>query len=335
MMTIEHPLVATTFTIKQCQTIMAPILKEALHSVKVQKRLPQVLVYGPTKYQGLGIHDPWTMQLISHLQCILRHCTRFTITGLLHNTNMDNLTLELGSSLPFWQLEYDDWQPIATHSWITKTWRDLQLTPLTIKGPMNIPKARRLQDVFLMEDSFVAMGLEGDDLRLLNDMRMFKQVIRLSDITSADGQVILKSFLDDGSRPTHPSPYRWPRCYKPSASQVNLWQTTLLACYCIHGTKLAHPLSQWLAEDPPESWDWWFSEALNCLLQFQDGTWVKWNSIGIQYQWHRFQSALPSSLTLYPSLQSELLSKSLDSAVAYSLQVLRNPLPLSHNHTPS
>jgi hypothetical protein len=171
----------------------------------------------------------------------------------------------------------------------------------TIKGPMNIPKARCLQDVFLM-DSFVAMGLEGDDLRLLNDMRMYKQVIHLSDITSADGQVILKSFLD-GSRPTHPSPYRWPRCYKPSAYLK-----------CTYGRQLSWHVTVSTALNWPTLLVYgWLKTLLNLgnggslrpltvssnfkMALGSNGTPLVFNIKGIAF------SALPSSLTLYLSLQ--------------------------------
>ena len=296
MKTIEHPLVATSLTPKHCSRIMSPILKAALHSVRVQKNLPRPLVYGPIKYQGLGVSDPWAIQLIHHLHCILRHCSRYTITGLLHNANMENLVLELGSGSSFWQLDYELWSPLATPSWITTTWKDLQATALSLQGPLILPTARRLHDVFLM-DAIVSMGVSADDLRSLNDMRMFKQVIRLSDITSADGIYLLDKFLD-GSPPNHPSAYVWPRAYRPSPNQVLLWRTTIMACFVQHSRRLAIPLGHWLPDDPNELWDWWHSPSLSCILKSDNGQWIKWNDTGIQYGRPSFQR---SAIT-YPTL---------------------------------
>jgi hypothetical protein len=59
MKTIEYPLVATSFTPKQCSKFMAPILTAGLHGVHVQSNMPRILVYTPLRYQGLGIRDPW------------------------------------------------------------------------------------------------------------------------------------------------------------------------------------------------------------------------------------------------------------------------------------
>ena len=68
---IEYPLVVTTFTRDDCAYIMALILTAGLLSVRVQQNMPQTLVYAPLKFQGLGISDPWAVQLIEHLHVIL------------------------------------------------------------------------------------------------------------------------------------------------------------------------------------------------------------------------------------------------------------------------
>jgi hypothetical protein len=243
--------------------------------------MPRSLVYGPKRYQGLGIDDPWASQIIAHLHCILRHCTRHTITGLLHNANMENLTLELGSAKPFWDLDYTDWSPLATKSWITSTWHDLKQTPLTLKDPMTIPTACRSNDVFII-DAIVAMHLDEKDLISLNETRMYKQVLRLSNMTSADGKFLLEQFLNNSS-PTHPSAFEWPRCYRPSPNQISLWRTTILACFSLHQLRLHTPLGAWTHDDPPQLWEWWNAPSLNCLFQSLNRQWLKWNSTGVQY----------------------------------------------------
>ena len=183
---IQYPLTATSLTRDQCSKVMAPILKALLASVRVQSNLSRTLVYAPAKFQCLAIDDTWAIQLIKHLHCILRHCSRDTVTGSKILSNMENLTLELGSGTSFWDLDYTLWECLATPSWITYTWRELDKTELSLRGPMELLKPQRVDDVFLM-DAFVALDLDPADLISLNDVRMYKQVTRLSDIVSADG----------------------------------------------------------------------------------------------------------------------------------------------------
>ena len=168
----------------------------------VQRNMPRKLVYGPSKYQCFGIHDIFATQLIQHLQCILRHGTRPTITGEGIKSTMENLILELGSGTPFWQLDPIPWSPLATPSWVAATWCHLAKTDLSLQGPMPQMKAQREHDVFIM-DSFMTLELSEETLISLNDVRMFKQVTRLSDITSADGTTILETFLSSSLNPSY------------------------------------------------------------------------------------------------------------------------------------
>ena len=213
MKTIEYPLVVTTFTPQECAHIMAPILKAGLHAVRVQRLLPRTLVYAPLKYQGLGIPNPWITQLIEHIHVFLRHGTRNTLPGQLLRTNLENLTLELGSAEPFWNLDYPTWEPLVTPSWLKATWRDLHASSLSLQGPLSRLPLARIHDVCLM-DRFVAEGMPAEHLCILNDVRMFKQVTRLSDITTADGIYIDHTALTNQA-PSRPSLYEWPRCTRP------------------------------------------------------------------------------------------------------------------------
>ena len=83
MKTIEYPLVTTSFSKKDCAYFMAPILRCGLQSVHIQHQLPRALVYAPLKYQGVGLHDPWVTQLVSHLHVFLRHSHHESIPGTL------------------------------------------------------------------------------------------------------------------------------------------------------------------------------------------------------------------------------------------------------------
>jgi hypothetical protein len=136
---------------------------------------------------------------------------------------------------------------LATDSWITNTWRDLSSTPLTLKGLLILPTAQRENDTFLME-AFLQMDLSIDDLISLNNVRMFKHVLRLSDMCSADGTKILASFLTS-STSSHASAYEWPQCYCPNATQIAFWNpTAVLHCFVGHHLthcRLQQPLGNW------------------------------------------------------------------------------------------
>jgi len=50
-----NPLATTTFTVKQCTTIMKPVLSDGLPKAGIVCTVPRALVHGPLCYSGLNI----------------------------------------------------------------------------------------------------------------------------------------------------------------------------------------------------------------------------------------------------------------------------------------
>ena len=127
---------------------------------------------------------------------------------------MEGLTLELGSSKPFWELPYKDWSVLATDHWLTSTWKDLSATDLTLRGPMEMIEPQRQHDRHL-NDLFFAVGSRGGEFRRLDRCKMFLKINTLADATTADGRKIEPDVLA-GNPLDRNSPYDWPRVHPPS-----------------------------------------------------------------------------------------------------------------------
>jgi hypothetical protein len=84
-------------------------------------------------------------------------------------------------------------------------------------------------DLFLI-DVFVALNLAPEDLITLNEVRMYKKVSRLSDITSADGTLLIELYLTSAS-PSHKTTFEWPRCQRPTPNHIALWKDTVVLSF--------------------------------------------------------------------------------------------------------
>ena len=220
MNTIKYPLVTTSFTQKECAYIMSPILTSGLHAIRLQKHLPQTLVYAPIKYQGIGLPNPWITQLIEHIHVFLRHICSQSLQGQLLRSNVQNLVLELGSGHPIWSLPYATWAPIIADGWLKLTWQDLRSVNLSLRGPSPVIPMTQVHDTFLM-DTFMAHDATPLQLRSLNKVRMFKQVTRLSEIVTANGIFLDQTYLT-ASPPTRQRPCEWPRTTRPNPTALQL-----------------------------------------------------------------------------------------------------------------
>jgi len=72
---LHYPLVTTTFSRKQCEKIMLPILQQGPPQAGVIRTFPRALVlivaHGPMDYGGLDIPHLFTEQIITHIHTIL------------------------------------------------------------------------------------------------------------------------------------------------------------------------------------------------------------------------------------------------------------------------
>jgi len=94
-----YPLIATTFTEKQCETLLKPVLNQGLPAMGINRNFPRVVVHGPLAYQGLNFPNLFTEQLILHIWTLVKYGSHSAdITGNLIQANAGLLRLETGIS---------------------------------------------------------------------------------------------------------------------------------------------------------------------------------------------------------------------------------------------
>ena len=227
MKTIEYPLLATSFTKKELDDLMRPLLQLSLNKVQCNKYFPRKLVYGTLETRGLDLKDPFQLQLIFHLQAILRHGHRDSPSWDLLNENMELVQYHLGASVPFWSLPFSEWGFLAPDGWMKRTWEDLWDSSLSLKGPSFCDEAQRLQDVFLME-AFLEQNPEKEEALLLKDCRLFLGVTTLSQISTACGsRITTEAWTGRGFNAVHAPPGF--RTHRPPAKAWKVWRKYLRA----------------------------------------------------------------------------------------------------------
>ena len=151
---LHYPLAANTMTEKECNFIMSPVLQGGLSCSGIVRTLPHTLVYGTTKYQGLGIPSLYTEQGIAHILKLLQHGHQPSITGDLLWASLQALQVELGiSGFPLEQ-HFPRVGFLATdHCWVKHAWKFMSSSGFTIQSSALDPslKLRRGNDSFLME----------------------------------------------------------------------------------------------------------------------------------------------------------------------------------------
>ena len=260
--TMQYPTPATTLSKVQCDKILSPLLQAGLPSAGVSRNFPRVLVYGPTKFQGLGVTSLYTTQGLEHIERLLKFGTsKKHLTGKILRHLLEALKVELGTNGSVLSLPFATWSHLATKSWLTHTWKFLAEHGMRISDGSADFTFRREHDSLLM-DEFGTAGHTGETLQILNRCRLYLRVVLLFEVTDGGGRRLRAEMLA-GTKPTDSSQYEWPNQGKPRATSWQIWKDALNGL-TVRG-QLRRPLGRWF----PGKYrgEWWYDPVHEALYQ--------------------------------------------------------------------
>jgi hypothetical protein len=122
---IEYALPALNLSKAQCNKLMHPILQAALPKAGYNRNFPKEVIHGLNRLLGADIHHPYTTQLITHINMLLRHGGRDTITGQLLTGNIETAKLELGLLGPLFGQNFKQFGQLSTNCWVKGIWQEI------------------------------------------------------------------------------------------------------------------------------------------------------------------------------------------------------------------
>ena len=136
------------------------------------------------------------------------------------------------------------------HGWIMQIREFLRRTNSRIHlNPGDHPTLYRQHDKYIM-DELRPLVHSTKTLRQLNYCRVWLQVIRLSDITNANGTHLETRWLNPTTQPLE-SKHIWPQQGKPIAKFWAQWRRWLVTAFChTQSLRLRRPLAEWTTPWP-------------------------------------------------------------------------------------
>ena len=256
MKSIQYPLPATTLSEAQCRSIMAPLLAQGLSGTGVVRTMKRDVVYGPLKYQGLGVSCLYTLQMTEHIVRILKYCKACDhLTGQLIRHTLEATKLEVGCEGPLLVKTYAAYKDMVTETWLTHTWEFMGANNIQINDGVADLTLEREHDQFLIR-AFQQSGYKGKTLGRLNVCRLYLQTTTVADITTGCGKYITQSAWTGRVDLTRPRKYDWPNQGNPTISDWKLWQEAVTKAFCDRQQVLRKRLGRWLHEG---STHWYYS----------------------------------------------------------------------------
>ena len=153
------PLVGTTFTLKECEDLMKPLLWDGLSKSGIVRTLKREVVHGPKGYCALGLPHFYVEQGIYKIQRICKYTgSKEYLTGSLMRNTLENLTVELGLPGSPFSHDYQQWKSLSTNSWIKSAWEFMPQYGIEIIPTTPMLQGMREGDSLLMQ-RFYRLGI--------------------------------------------------------------------------------------------------------------------------------------------------------------------------------
>ena len=110
----QYRVPATTFTETECDKIMTPVYSTILPKMGITRTIPLPYRYGPVELQGFGFTNLHTLQGIEQIKILLMHGGQDTQNGRYLTCMIEAHQLECGSVLPFFSLDYNEYEDLVT-----------------------------------------------------------------------------------------------------------------------------------------------------------------------------------------------------------------------------
>jgi len=242
----------------------------------LNRHTPRAILFAGPRFGGLNIPDTYTDLGYGHLQYLVGHIKLGDEVGRLLLSLITHTQLHVGSTTPFFQLQYPSYSTWIDQTWLTDCWKFLHRAKVTVEIESQwVPSLVRQGDITLM-DLALTFNLDSYQLRCINTCRLYLQVITVSDITTARGDKLLPCIPVGEKDPHHTSVLLWPNIPRPPQSFWNIWYTFLQ--FFTRGRKLMTSLGQWTMI-PHQAWEW-FSDIHHTVWErIDDDTWKKYTAI--------------------------------------------------------
>lgn len=271
---MAYSLPASPLTREQCTFLMAPIFKTGLPRAGIASTIAVPIREGPVSHGGLGLLDAYIHMGTSQVDTLISHIWQKTPTGLLLEMALEDIALELG--LP------DTWHPQVLQQGLkyarTPTWvrHVMQFTVdhnISIQLETNYYQKHRAHDRTIME---AALAYSRNDriLQSINTVRMALKVVWLSDIASADGQLLDGRCIHSSSVFPPRNNHRWPKQHHTSPKDWTIWRTWISSLYQGTRRQLRRPLGDWRGtiQEWTTNWDCFVNEDEDTLYITQQGS---------------------------------------------------------------
>ena len=191
----------------------------------VIRSAPKELRQVSTGFYGIGCPNVAVECCVAQMNKLLMHYGCPSSIGKFMKMSLNFMVLEMGISTQPLQESYSKYGSWVTLCWLKTVWEKCQLYGVVVEFSDVEAEPPRDGDQWLMR-LFIRLGYTKVELEQLNRVRIFFQVLYLSDILCAEGKFLDRKYLIRRKAEEKWSKYNFPR-EKPRNKDIRLWRVAL------------------------------------------------------------------------------------------------------------
>jgi hypothetical protein len=239
---MRYSLSITSINQMDFETVQRKATGALLSIMGFNRNMPREVVFSSKLYQGLSLKHLYDAQGVDGTRLLLQELNSESDTGNLLRATIDVIQIEAGISTPILEdnrpLAYIEW------GWIPSIRDFLHHIKAEISNASTRPQQYREGDSYLMDNKLIREMTRKEQI-LVNRCRLFLQVECVSDIASADGMYINKSWFSSESPKRSSSNKVWPLQSDPGKEAWNIWKNFITRAFTDDSGKLKNKLQRW------------------------------------------------------------------------------------------
>ena len=277
-------MVVTQFSEDEWNKIISPAARAAINSARMVRNMPHAIFYGPEKYQGLNVHNPYFLQGITHIMVLIQESVLQSQNVILLKACTEAFRVEIGIPFSLTNTKYDRrrFAYYVPNCWYKTLWKFMSLPEfdscLEIVEDFEDPPLLRQRDVYLMS-VFETNGYKREELKSLNVVQKYLCAFTLTDIATIDGKKISHQSIEGIDSNRLHEDIKWPRT-PPAlpAKFLRLWKAALTKCFLTsysaipnnRALQYTYQLGPWTSQI---QWKWWKCQTENRLFKQTSNEW--------------------------------------------------------------
>ena len=216
-------------------------------------------------FYGIGCPHPGIECMIAQVAKLLTHYGCRSGVGIQLQVSMELLIIELGLSAQPLQEPFEKYGKRVTHSWIKSIWEKVSKYKVRVElGPLSIDPPRE-RDRWFMEAVESSGITNTSELNRINRVRLYQQVMYVSDVLEANGKTIDSKYLEPRPLDEKWSQYTFPT-ENPPTQDFTLWRQVVNSL--APRGRIQHRIGKFISPGH-KIWPWRYDTQQNVLFHLR------------------------------------------------------------------